>query len=176
MSCSKLLPLPRFALGLLSLCSLLISVSVVQSVPLDSSGCKSVPGDKGWPTSRQWAQLNASVDGRLIKTIPPGAPCYKKTYNVADFKYDIDVYSNSSCSAVEAGWHMPTFHDESSSSVMQTYFANNSCNPLDVVGNCGIGSYVQYAINVTKDADVRAGLTFAQEHNVRLLVRNTGHE
>lgn len=61
---------------------------------------------------------------------------------------------------------------------MQTYFANNSCNPIadQSGGKCGIGSYVQYAIDVTGDADVEAGLVFAQKNNIRLLIRNTGHE
>lgn len=41
---------------------------------------------------------------------------------------------------------------------MQTYFANNSCNPINVQGDCGIGSYVQYAIDVAGHAGVKAGL------------------
>ncbi|KAI9729259.1 MAG: hypothetical protein M1835_003640, partial [Candelina submexicana] len=61
---------------------------------------------------------------------------------------------------------------------MQTYFANNSCNPIadQSEGKCGIGSYVQYAIDVPEDADVRAGLAFAEKNNIRLSFRNTGHE
>lgn len=140
-------------------------------------GCKNVPGDAGWPTTAQWNQLNTTVGGRLIKTIPIGSPCYRKTYNVADYKYDISTYDEASCQAnVVQNWHEPTFHDQSSSSVMQTYFANNSCNPINVQGDCGIGSYVQYAINVTDDQDALAGISFAQKYNIRLLVRNTGHE
>ena len=61
---------------------------------------------------------------------------------------------------------------------MQTYFANNSCKPIadQSDGKCGIGSYAQYAIDVSGDTDVRAGLAFAQENNIRVLIRNTGHE
>lgn len=168
--------LSRKSLGSLLTVSLVALVSFTTSSPTPGKGCRNVPGDPGWPSQAQWAKLNASVDGRLIRTIPPGAPCYQKTYNVADFKDDIDVYENASCTAVQTNWHLPSWHEQSSSSVMQTYFANNSCNPINVQGDCGIGSYVQYAINVTGDDDAKAGLKFAQKHNIRLLVRNTGHE
>ena len=140
------------------------------------AGCRNVPGDSGWPSIAQWDQLNTTVGGRLIKTIPIGSPCYQKNFDVVDFKADISTYDNASCSSLREHWNLPTFHDESSSSVMQTYFANNSCNPINVQGQCGIGSYVQYAINVTGDKNALAGMNFAQKHNIRLIIRNTGHE
>lgn len=61
---------------------------------------------------------------------------------------------------------------------MQTYFANDSCNPIvdQSGGKGGIGSYAQYSINVIGDADAIAGIAFAKKHNIRLLVRNIGHE
>jgi hypothetical protein len=39
-------------------------------------GCKCYPGERCWPSSSRWNSLNATVDGRLIVHIPPGAPCY----------------------------------------------------------------------------------------------------
>ncbi|KAL8703592.1 MAG: hypothetical protein Q9201_003240 [Fulgogasparrea decipioides] len=59
---------------------------------------------------------------------------------------------------------------------MQTYFANNSCNPINVQGDCGIGSYVHYAIDIRSDQDAVAGIAFAQKYNIRLVIRNTGHD
>ena len=138
--------------------------------------CKNVPGDIGWPTMVQWSILNVTLSGRLIKTIPIGSPCYEKTINVATSEDDLPTYDEATCSHIREDWNTPTLHYESPSSVMQTYFANNSCNPINVQGDCGIGSYVQYAINVTSDEDALAGIEFAQTHNIRLLVRNTGHE
>ena len=162
------------SLALLAASHLAIGSSVE---PLEApAGCRNIPGDAGWPTATQWVQLNVSVEGRLIKTIPIGSPCYQTTFNVADSKDDLSTYDNASCAHIRESWHLPTFHAESSSSAGQPYFANNSCNPVNVQGDCGIGSYVQYAINVTKDSDALAGIDFAQKHNIRLLVRNTGHE
>ncbi|KAI4239310.1 MAG: hypothetical protein L6R40_005525 [Gallowayella cf. fulva] len=34
----------------------------------------------------------------------------------------------------------------------------------------------QYAIDVRNDQDAIAGIDFARKHNIRLVIRNTGHE
>jgi hypothetical protein len=63
----------------------------------------------------------------------------------------------------------------SSSSVMAPYF--QSCDPYtSKTTPCTLGDYIDYSINVTSAEDVVAGLKFAQENNIRLVIRNTGHE
>ena len=143
-----------------------------------AGGCRFIPSDPDWPSEQQWASLNKTVGGRLIATVPIGSPCYHSTYDVTAQKYHLSTYDEAACAAVKKGWNTPVLHEMSSSSIMQTYFANDSCNPIadQSGGKCGIGSYVQYAINVTGDADAVAGIAFAKKHNIRLLVRNTGHE
>ena len=42
--------------------------------------------------------------------------------------------------------------------------------------SCSIGDQPRYTINVTAVADVAAGVRFAREKNIRLVVRNTGHD
>lgn len=60
---------------------------------------------------------------------------------------------------------------------MAPFFANRSCDPFQPrSAQCVIGSYVQYAINVSSAADVSAGIKFATEKNIRLVIRNTGHD
>lgn len=39
-----------------------------------------------------------------------------------------------------------------------------------------MGNYVDYAINVTEPSDVAKGIAFATKNNIRLVIRNTGHE
>ena len=185
------MPLPRslhpFAMlsFLLALSCLVISSALAEPVPVVrpisplSGGCRYIPSDPEWPTEAQWSALNTSVGGRLIATVPLGAPCFQKTYNVKTKSYDLSTFNQAACDSVKAGWNDPAFHETSSSSVMQTYFTNDSCNAIDPAqdpAGCGIGSYVQYAINVTGDADALAGMAFAQKYNIRLLIKNTGHE
>ena len=65
----------------------------------------------------------------------------------------------------------------SSSSVMAPFYANQSCDPFTPESRpCTLGNYVDYAINVTKPSDIAKGIAFATENNIRLVIRNTGHE
>ncbi|KAH9897336.1 FAD-binding domain-containing protein [Xylariomycetidae sp. FL2044] len=61
---------------------------------------------------------------------------------------------------------------------MSAYFLNDSCNPfLNSEGDsCTLGNLASYAINVSTAFDVVAGINFAQDHNLRLTVKNTGHD
>lgn len=45
--------------------------------------CKCFPGDPCWPSQGEWDKLNATVGGRLIKTVPLGSPCHDPHYNAA---------------------------------------------------------------------------------------------
>jgi hypothetical protein len=60
---------------------------------------------------------------------------------------------------------------------MQTYFANQSCDPFTPESKpCVLGNYVSYAVNVSSSDDVVAAISFAQSNNIRFVIRNTGHE
>jgi hypothetical protein len=60
---------------------------------------------------------------------------------------------------------------------MQPFYQNTSCSPFyDLDQPCKLGSYAVYSISVSGPKDVVAGLKFARDHNVRLVIRNTGHE
>lgn len=62
-------------------------------------------------------------------------------------------------------------------SVIFPYVQNQSCDPFTPEAKpCTLGNYVSYAIKVTSADDVIAGVRFAQENNVRLVIKNTGHE
>lgn len=63
------------------------------------------------------------------------------------------------------------------SSVMAPFFANQSCDPFtDEDIPCTYGNYVRYAVNVSTSDDVIATIAFAKEHNIRFVIRNTGHD
>ncbi len=86
------------------------------------------------------------------------------------------------------------FSIQSPSSVIQGYLYNGTCSPFsNATGNttaslthnstgyqtsdsCPLGNLVAYSINATGAADIAAGIKFAKEHNVRLVIKNTGHE
>ncbi|KAJ5136425.1 FAD binding domain protein [Penicillium atrosanguineum] len=60
---------------------------------------------------------------------------------------------------------------------MASWFSNFSCDPFlapDVP--CNIGSVQWFAVNVSTAEDVQKTLRFTNEHNIRLAIRNTGHD
>lgn len=55
--------------------------------------CRLLPGDPGWPSEAVWHSFNASVDGRLIRTVPIGSPCHNPTYDA------------EKCAYIRSNWH-----------------------------------------------------------------------
>ncbi|PQE33191.1 FAD binding domain-containing protein [Rutstroemia sp. NJR-2017a WRK4] len=123
-----------------------------------SNGCRSIPGDKSWPTPADWTTLNKTVGGRLIATIPIGVPCH--TSFSQSTHISISTYEEEKCAALRNTWFLPETHLPSSSSPMAYSFSNNSCNPwLEPDVPCTLGDHV-----------------FTRRHNIRLVIRNTGHD
>lgn len=77
--------------------ALLGAMGAVQATPINSS-CKYLPGDYGWPSQSKWAQLNSTVGGRLIQTIPLGSVCHSTGFG---------DYNADACKAVQDEWTLP---------------------------------------------------------------------
>ncbi|GME28821.1 FAD/FMN-containing isoamyl alcohol oxidase MreA [Neofusicoccum parvum] len=130
-----------------------------------AQSCRCFPGDACWPAASEWQALNETVGGRLVATVPLAAPCHDP------------VYDASTCQTLRDNWLWPQQHYDSSSSIMAPFFANRSCDPFAAEDSpCVLGTYVRYAINVSTTEDVAAGVRFAKEKNIRLVIRNTGHD
>ncbi|KAL0942983.1 FAD-linked oxidoreductase-like protein 18 [Colletotrichum truncatum] len=139
--------------------------------------CKCAPGDPCWPSDETWSSLNETLSGRLLKTILAPSVCYKDQPN----------YDAAACKTVISNWSTPAFHSSDPVSVHSPWFANNSCNPIYENGTstagdalagsrgCSLGKYPAYSVNVSRAEDVQAAVKFAAEHNLRLNVKNTGH-
>ncbi|KAI1652573.1 hypothetical protein F4813DRAFT_377667 [Daldinia decipiens] len=60
---------------------------------------------------------------------------------------------------------------------MAGFFANMSCDPFTPRNaQCIVGSYVAYVVNASGALEYRETLNFAKKHNIRLVIRNTGHD
>ncbi|PKY03432.1 putative isoamyl alcohol oxidase [Aspergillus campestris IBT 28561] len=127
--------------------------------------CKYIPGDVGWPQPQLWSQLNQTVEGRLIATVPVGSVCHDPTYDEAK------------CLAVTANWAQPQLSLPLPAEFMLPYFLNDDCTPFTPrATRCELGNYAAYSIEVRSIDDVRAGIRFARTHNIRLVINNSGHD
>jgi hypothetical protein len=108
--------------------------------------------------------LNSTVSGNLIKNIPVAAPCYPGPYQDA-----------AACAVIEKNW---------SDSVFQAQFPTGydfphewSCDlPGRNSSTCSLGDSPVYSINATTPAAISAGLKFASKYNIRVTIKQSGHD
>jgi FAD/FMN-containing dehydrogenase len=156
--------------------SLLCSLGAALAAPATTDpGYNCRPGQKCWPSLQEWQQLNQTVDGSLYQTIPMGAPCYTNS-----------KYADASvCAVVE---------NEYSNSIArgsfygQTYWPNweacgtSGCSLLSsdpeetLYSTCSLGRLATYYVDVANMSHISAALQFAKKHNIRISVKNTGHD
>ncbi|KAJ5361026.1 hypothetical protein N7541_001870 [Penicillium brevicompactum] len=135
------------------------------------------PFDSCWPSAAEWSSLNETVSGRLMKTIPPGSVCYESELN----------YNQVACEYLLENWSDSRYHSSNPVTVSDPLWSNSSCTPIysngtSVSGDpnagakgCSIGFLSPYVVNATTAQQVKATLHFAKKHNVRLNIKNTGH-
>ncbi|PLB43199.1 FAD-binding domain-containing protein [Aspergillus steynii IBT 23096] len=152
----------------LAVTPLLISLSATNTS--DKHSCRCRPYEPCWPSNESWDRLNASINGNLVEVQPVGYVCHGNTFDQAACDNVKQLSRNAIWRAAQPGalqW-----------SNFETYAPRNeSCyvdSPKDTV--CGQGRISRYAAEIETPEDVRAALKFARKHNIRLVVRNTGHD
>jgi FAD binding domain/Berberine and berberine like len=63
-------------------------------------------------------------------------------------------------------------------SIMWPVFEGRTCLPpgYNVTDSCSLGGYPSYAVNITNVAQIQLAINFARNLNLRLVVKNTGHD
>ncbi|KAF4631620.1 hypothetical protein G7Y89_g6508 [Cudoniella acicularis] len=132
----------------------------------DTPECKSFPGDPSWPADSDWSRLNSVLNGSLLHPLPLGAPCYQgPSYNL------------SKCQAVNSITGYTAAAREDPLAVITLWAEGGTCLPsLNATGACEQGGYPVYVINVTTVKDIQAGINFARNRNLRLVIKNAGHD
>ncbi|KAI0114058.1 FAD-binding domain-containing protein [Nemania sp. FL0031] len=146
-----------------------MSTLCATSVPFSrgSPACRYLPGDAGWPSNEKWNHLNHTTGGKLIRGTPLAEPCYLPTLS----------FGSELCSGIQNNWTLPETYYEDPISVMSPYWLNDSCSPFAASSfGCTLGNLAAYALEIDGVATTVAGLKFAQENNIRLSIKNTGHD
>lgn len=124
-----------------------------------------VPSQPCWPSAQIWAQFNASIGGQLINVVPEGYPCYLNPESQA-------------CQNIYNNWTNP-FWRASQPGAMQAPnweedASGNGCFSPDVP--CAQGDISPVAVAVQQPSDVANALRFAQQYNIQVVVKSTGHD
>ncbi|KAK1982749.1 hypothetical protein LZ30DRAFT_624744 [Colletotrichum cereale] len=143
-------------------------IALLAVLPFVSGQCKCTPDDLCWPSDKEWGRFNSSVSGRLIRAVPPAAPCYAGPNRDA-----------AACEAVTQGWTSTLF--QTSQPIGYIYPLNMSCPPAPFAAdapstNCTIGNSPVYVVNATSEEDISKAIEFARNHNIRIVIKSTGHD
>jgi hypothetical protein len=149
----------------------LFSVAAFHSGVFAAKTCKTTPHRSSWPSEHDWQALNSSIDGRLLKTVPVASSCWSGN----------PFGSQVSCDTVEDGWGSGLFHLDQPESIDSPLWANNSCLPPTASGydkkqGCELGGLPEFIVNATQECHVATALKWADERNIRVSVKGTGHD
>ncbi|KAI0909507.1 FAD binding domain-containing protein [Ustulina deusta] len=133
----------------------------------DGPECKVYPGTATWPLEVEWAQLNSTLDGALLKPVPAAAVCYNGPYE-----------DTNQCNFLLRNTSSSRFYINDPLTVLAMWPEGDTCYAsASTTGlNCTQGGFPSYVVNVTTVKQIQAAVNFARNKNLRLVVKNTGHD
>lgn len=145
----------------------LFEPGTLSSIQASNRSCKVYPGDADWPSDETWSALNQAVDGNLLKPHPRASVCYDGPY-----------YDGAECARISANWTNSYIHLEDPIEMFSPVYQGLTCSPPSIYDSkgCTTGGFPMYVINATTPRHVQAGVNFARNTGVRLVVKNTGHD
>ena len=108
--------------------------------------------------------FNSSIDGRLVVPEPSAAVC------------DGSMYDAAACSIAKAQWLNATWRSDQVGAMQNHNWEDSSCSISANSSSCNQGSVPVLAVDAISPEHVQATARFAVEHNLRLVVKSTGHD
>ena len=162
-------------LDVLVLCMLLVGfASITKSleendhsefVTPSGPSCKATIHGAEWPSDNEWAELNRLVGGRLLKPLPAAAPCHIGS----------PVYDAQNCETIRKNWKSSEFHAHHPTSTLWTNVNGNSCD-AEANSTCTGSGFPVYVLNATSVQDIALAVKWAQQRNIRINIKSTGHD
>jgi hypothetical protein len=132
------------------------------SAVYDGPTCKAMPGTDIWPVDEEWAQLNSSMGGALLKPVPPAAACYPgPNLNAA------------MCTYLMSGAFNSRYYIDDPLTILTSWPQGNTC-PLTRTPRgqtCTQGGFPVYVVNATTVQHIQAGVNFARNKTLRLVIK-----
>ncbi|KAF1846543.1 uncharacterized protein K460DRAFT_417601 [Cucurbitaria berberidis CBS 394.84] len=134
--------------------------------------CKTMPGDFLYPGQFVWGIFDLLLGGALEKIIPIGSVCYKQS--------EYNNYDAAKCAALVQGVEAESTYYKDNGALMNPLYYGMTCDIPNsgnyANGTCTQGGYSEYAVKVSNVAQIQLAVNFARSLNLRLVVRNTGHD
>ncbi|KAH3009360.1 hypothetical protein KXV73_007410 [Aspergillus fumigatus] len=132
-----------------------------------NSSCRCRPHEPCWPSPQEWNALNSSVDGNLFAVRPVAAPCHEG--------------DSEACDLVTKQWYNSTWRAAQPGAVQWENWDswlehNQTCSIINPQGPCGQGRVSLYSVVAEKASHIQEAVRFAKRHNLRLAIKNSGHD
>ncbi|KAF8963273.1 hypothetical protein BDZ97DRAFT_1661819 [Flammula alnicola] len=150
---------------------ILLSLSKTFLFP-GAESCRCLYGDSCWPNETAFSTLASQLSQPLVYPVPPASACYSST-------------TAGSCSDVTANFRNATWRADQPGALeninFETFmFPNGTIDAcylnVSLGFTCKQGSVPSIGVDARSVADVQAAVTFAKRHNLRLVIKNTGHD
>ncbi|KAF9524366.1 FAD binding domain-containing protein [Crepidotus variabilis] len=137
-----------------------------------TSNCRCLYGQNCWPNDAAFAILSQKLSQPLVHPTPVASPCYTSS-------------TSSSCAAVQSRYADAIWRSDQPGAYefqnFETYIQPNgtvdACYLNITLGYpCKQGSIPPLGVDARTPADVQAALSFATTYNLKLVVKNTGHD
>ncbi|KAH6847752.1 hypothetical protein B0I37DRAFT_375759 [Chaetomium sp. MPI-CAGE-AT-0009] len=129
-------------------------------------GCRAWPGSHDWPSNLEWKQLNKTLGGALLRPFPAASACYQG-----------DNYNETTCRWLIDESRRTHFWIEEPLSTLTQWPQGSTCPlVLNAEGTCTRGGFPEYVVNASTVKHIQAAVNFARNKNIRLVIKNTGHD
>ncbi|KAF4234652.1 hypothetical protein CNMCM8980_008618 [Aspergillus fumigatiaffinis] len=134
----------------------------------ESCRCRCQPHQPCWPSPQEWNALNRSIDGNLVAVQPVAAPCHINP-------------NSTTCQEVTAQWSNSVWRAAQPGALQWENWGawpehNESCYIETAPYTCKQGRISLYSAVVQNAGHIQEAVRFARRHNIRLAVKNSGHD
>ena len=154
--------------------SLVPPILVVNNLKAASpTTCRCLYGELCWPDINEFATLAGQLSQPLLHPLPPESACYPPSA------------PSGNCSVVIANSKNGNWRSDQPGSMQSTNFetfisyngAISACYLNTTLGiPCGQGSVPPVGVDARSASDVQAAVNFAKRHNLKAVIKNTGHD
>ena len=136
--------------------------------------CRCLFGNSCWPNANEFAALAGQISQPLLHPLPPASACYPPS-----------TPPSANCSVVIANYYNSDWRSDQPGAMQNTYFKTfifhndtiSACYLNTTLGiPCGRGSVPPVGVDARSESDIQAAVIFAKQHNLKLVVKNTGHD
>ncbi|KAI0199812.1 FAD-binding domain-containing protein [Astrocystis sublimbata] len=134
-------------------------------------------GESCFPDDATLSTFNATVYGALIKAVPYGAACYKATYDADECKRLAKIKGDSDYRLkLPAGVMYTNFEQISGIGCPVPDPTEDGSAPAAIDSECTLGNMPSYVVNATNTNQIMTSVRFAAKYNLRLRIKNSGHD